>query len=256
MKKRRSRETDPVDIYISQIKKIPVMSKSEEQIVARKARDGDEQSRELLITSNLRFVVSFAARYQKLGVPLMDLINEGNMGLMRAADKFDPERGIKFISYARWWIRHYMLKAVIEESGNVRVRTKHAHNKLQQEGSRKKSEEIVYHTVSLDQKMYDGDGSETLMDMVEDKQYELQEQQFMDKEFKDNINKVLEKLKPIERTVINWHFGLNGNRVMALREIGERFDLTKERIRQIEQAALEKLRYPMEEMRVVDFLSN
>lgn len=254
MNRTKNKEHDPVDIYIKQIKKIPVMSKQEEQEVARRARQGDEQAKEMLITSNLRFVVSFASRYQKLGVPLMDLINEGNMGMMRAADKFDPERGIKFISYARWWIRHYMLKAVMAQSVNVRVRSKSHFRGSQTDGE--KYREVVYHTVSLDQKLYTDDGSETLMDMVEDNQYEQQEQQFIYKQFNEKINRVLEKLKPIERTVINWHFGLNGNRVMALREIGERFNLTKERIRQIEQAALEKLRYPMEEMEVVDFIMN
>lgn len=254
MNRTKKKEHDPADIYIKQIKKIPVMSKQEEQEVARKARQGNERAKETLITSNLRFVVSFASRYQKLGVPLMDLINEGNMGMMRAADKFDPERGIKFISYARWWIRHYMLKAVMDQSVNVRVRSKsHSRNSQHQ---RDEWKEMVYHTVSLDQKLYTDDGSETLMDTVEDKQYQQQEQQFISRQFSEKINLVLEKLKPIERTVINWHFGLNGNRVMALREIGERFDLTKERIRQIEQAALEKLRYPMEEMKVVDFIMN
>ncbi|MFW6181351.1 MAG: sigma-70 family RNA polymerase sigma factor [Spirochaetota bacterium] len=254
MKTKRNREYDPVDIYIRQIKKIPVMPKSEEQEVARRAREGDERAKELLITSNLRFVVSFASRYQKLGVPLMDLINEGNMGLMRAAEKFDPERGIKFISYARWWIRHYMLKAVIDQSGSVRVRSRSAAR--HQERERPGTGEMVFHTVSLDQKLYEGEGSETLIDTVEDTQYQQQEQRYMEKEFRKNINQVLAKLKPIERTVINWHFGLNGNRVMALREIGERLNLTKERIRQIEQAALEKLRYPMEETKVVDFIMN
>ncbi len=252
MKNTKDKKHDPVDIYIRQIKKIPVMAKEEEQAVARRAREGDEKAKELLITSNLRFVVSFASRYQKLGVPLMDLINEGNMGLMRAAEKFDPERGIKFISYARWWIRHYMLKAVIDQSGNVRVRPRARTRRQVNEGT--KPQELVYHTVSLDQNLYEGEGSDTLMDTVEDKQYVHQEQQFMEQQFRENINQVLNKLKPIERTVINWHFGLNGNRVMALREIGERFNLTKERIRQIEQVALEKLRYPMEETQVVDFI--
>lgn len=252
MKNTKDKKHDPVDIYIRQIKKIPVMAKEEEQAVARRAREGDEKAKELLITSNLRFVVSFASRYQKLGVPLMDLINEGNMGLMRAAEKFDPERGIKFISYARWWIRHYMLKAVIDQSGNVRVRPRARTRRQVNEGA--KPQELVYHTVSLDQNLYEGEGSDTLMDTVEDKQYVHQEQQFMEQQFRENINQVLNKLKPIERTVINWHFGLNGNRVMALREIGERFNLTKERIRQIEQVALEKLRYPMEETQVVDFI--
>jgi RNA polymerase primary sigma factor len=115
---------------------------------------------------------------------------------------------------------------------------------------------MVFHTVSLDQKLYEGEGSEALIDTVEDTQYQQQEQRFLDEEFKKNINQVLARLKPVERTVINWHFGLNGNRVMALREIGERLNLTKERIRQIEQAALEKLRYPMEETNVVDFIMN
>jgi len=254
MTKKKYREHDPVDIYIRQIKKIPVMSKSDEQEVARSAREGDERAKELLITSNLRFVVSFASRYQKLGVPLMDLINEGNMGLMRAAEKFDPDRGIKFISYARWWIRHYMLKAVIDQSGNVRLRSRKRTQR--QEGEHAGNREMVFHTVSLDQKLYEGEGSETLIDTVEDTQYQQQEQRFLDEEFRKNINQVLARLKPIERTVINWHFGLNGNRVMALREIGERLNLTKERIRQIEQAALEKLRYPMEETNVVDFIMN
>ena len=115
-----------VQIYLKQIEGIKVLTREEEARVARKAAKGDKSAKEKLITSNLRFVVSIAVKYQNLGLPLMDLINEGNMGLIRAVDKFDVEKGFKFISYARWWIRHYILKAIFEQSTSIKLPLKYA----------------------------------------------------------------------------------------------------------------------------------
>jgi RNA polymerase primary sigma factor len=126
MMTKTDRNKNPVQIYLKQIEGINVLSREEEAHFARKAAKGDKAAKDKLITSNLRFVVSIAVKYQNLGLPLMDLINEGNMGLIRAVDKFDVEKGFKFISYARWWIRHYILKAIFEQSTSIKLPLKYA----------------------------------------------------------------------------------------------------------------------------------
>jgi len=247
-----------IQIYLKQIEKIPVLSRKEEEVCALAINRGDKKAKEKLITSNLRFVVSIAVKYQNLGLPLMDLINEGNMGLIRAVEKFDVGRGFKFISYARWWIRHYILKAIFEQSTSIKLPLKYATHFSKQDDLRDtdavKKLKNIYRPVSLDQKLSENGSSDTILDLVDDSRYEHPEQAVMEKNLKEIIDDVIRKLKPIERDVIKRHFGLNGKRPNTLKEIGEKYNLTKERIRQIEHTALDKLKYPMRKRRVMDFV--
>ncbi len=247
-----------IQIYLKQIENIKVMSRSEEEICAKKAAMGDQKEKEKLIVSNLRFVVSIAVKYQNLGLPLMDLINEGNMGLIRAVKKFDVTKGFKFISYARWWIRHFILKAIFEQSTSIKLPLKYA-TQLSNTDYLNETETVqklkqVYRPVSLDQKLSEDSNSDTILDLVDGNNYEDPDRIVIEKNLKEIINDVLLKLKPIERDVISRHFGLNGKQPLTLKEIGEKYDLTKERIRQIEHSALDKLKYPMKKRKVLDFV--
>ncbi|MGQ9616523.1 MAG: sigma-70 family RNA polymerase sigma factor [Spirochaetota bacterium] len=256
--KKSNIEKNAVQIYLKQIEGIEVLSREEEAMYAERAARGDKEAREKLITSNLRFVVSVAVKYQNLGLPLMDLINEGNMGLIKAVERFDIKRGFKFISYARWWIRHYILKAIFEQSTSIRMPLKYA-TKFSREEEAADSEAIeklkrLYRTSSLDQRLSEDDNSETMLDTINDGRYEHPEKIVMGKSLREIIDEIMEKLKPIEKEVIMRHFGLNGGRPLTLKEIGEKYNLTKERIRQIEHTALQKLRYPMTKRKVMDFI--
>lgn len=247
-----------VQIYLKQIENIPVLSREEEEICARKAAAGDQKEKERLIVSNLRFVVSIAVKYQNLGLPLMDLINEGNMGLIRAVEKFDVNKGFKFISYARWWIRHFILKAIFEQSTSIKLPLKYA-SQLSKNDEINDTEMVqklrqIYRPVSLDQKLSEDNNSDTILDLVDSSKYDLPDKFVMEQNLKEIISEIMFKLKPIERDVISRHFGLNGKPPLTLKEIGEKYNLTKERIRQIEHTALDKLRYPMKKRRILDFV--
>ena len=250
-----------IDTYLHEIERVPVMSREEEVRCAQRAEAGDEKAREKLVLANLRFVVSIAVRYQNLGLPLLDLVNEGNIGLMKAAEKFDWRREVKFISYARWWIRHYILRALFEQRNMIKLPFKYAPQLSASNDSDpdlppaiRKLKQLTRPS-SLDVSLSVEEESETVVDMVEDTKDLPVEERLLSGHLKEKINRCLDKLKPIEKSVINWHFGLNGERSMTLREIGERFNLTKERIRQIEKAGLEKARYSMEQFELFDFLS-
>ena len=255
---REKSDVNAVQIYLKQIEKIPVLTRSEEVVCARKAASGDRKEKEKLIVSNLRFVVSIAVKYQNLGLPLMDLINEGNMGLIRGVEKFDVEKGYKFISYARWWIRHFILKAIFEQSTSIKLPLKYATqlSKRDEVGDSEMVQKLkqIYRPVSLDQKLSEENNSDSILDLVDSGNYEQPDKTVLDKNLRELINEVLEKLKPIERDVISRHFGLNGKRPLTLKEIGEKYSLTKERIRQIEHTALDKLKYPMAKKKVMDFV--
>lgn len=257
--RRSNIEKNTIQIYLKQIEGIRVLSRKEEAMYAMRAAQGDHEAKEKLITSNLRFVVSVAVKYQNLGLPLMDLINEGNMGLIKAVEKFDVNRGFKFISYARWWIRHYILKAIFEQSTSIRLPLKYATRLSNKDENAVDSETIeklerLYHTVSIDQRLSEDENSDTMLDLVDDSRYKHPEKIVMERNLREIINEVIDKLKPIERDVIMRHFGLNGGPPLTLKEIGETYNLTKERIRQIEHTALQKLKYPMTKRKMMDFV--
>ncbi|HPC38860.1 MAG TPA: sigma-70 family RNA polymerase sigma factor [Exilispira sp.] len=249
--------------YLQDIKKIPLLTRDEELELARKAKNGDEKAKEKIVSANLRFVVSVAKQYQNQGLSLMDLIAEGNIGLLKAIEKFDPDSGNHFISYAVWWIRQSIMKALSEKSRTIRLplnqvstlfAVEKAEDSLVNEGEnisvKKIAEKLnisddkvstiinaASEIESLDMPLSDNtvfadiiaDNSETPLDMA------------MKMDIKDIINTALSTLSDKEKKIIKMRFGLYDGKEMSLLEIGKRFNLTKERIRQIEKRALEKI---------------
>ena len=257
-----------LSIYLKEINRIPLLSREEEDRYARAAAAGDKAAKDKLVTSNLRFVVNVAKRYQNQGLPLVDLISEGNIGLINAIERYDVDKGYHFISYAVWWIRQAILKAICEKSRMIRLPLNRANELVQidkarktLEGARTEDEEIreiarllemepehvadlvavSRDLVSLESPVFDERDSSTVGDFVENSAYTSPEEHVVAQSLKEDINSVLETLSAKEREVIEWRFGLNGRNPLSLKEIGSRFSLTKERIRQIEKAALRRL---------------
>lgn len=258
--------------YLKEINRIPLLTPEEEYELSVKAKNGDKKARELLINSNLRFVVNVAKKYQGQGLPIEDLIDEGNIGLMTALDKFDPEKGYHFISYAVWWIRQSIMKAICDKGRAVRLplnRTnelfqiqKAQKNILKASGEEASLEEIAKETgldeqlvkdlinISRDMVSFDApisssdDAQDSLVgDFIQDDNYGPEEITIQ-KCLKEDINEALSTLSDKEKDIIILRFGLNNKAPMSLKEIGEVYNLTKERIRQIEKSALEKLKQP------------
>ena len=252
------------------IDKIPLLTYDEEYEIALKAKNGDKKAREKLINANLRFVVSVAKKFRGQGMPLEDLINEGNIGLMTAVDKFEPEKGYHFISYAVWWVRQAILKALAEQSRPVRlplnrsneliqiVRAKNdlIHNKGISDPSVdeiaaasgldvtlvKNLLEVTRDMISFDSPIKgDEEGDSSYFDFVEDKA-QSPEEDVVNHMMEKDVRGLLSVLGEKERDIIEKRYGFNGNEPMSLKAIGDEYNLTKERIRQIEKAALQKLR--------------
>ncbi|HUX38432.1 MAG TPA: RNA polymerase sigma factor RpoD/SigA [Rectinemataceae bacterium] len=257
-----------LSIYLKEINRIPLLSREDEDRYARAAATGDKAAKDKLVTSNLRFVVNVAKRYQNQGLPLVDLVSEGNIGLINAIERYDVDKGYHFISYAVWWIRQAILKAICEKSRMIRLPLNRANELVQidkarktLEGARTEDEEIreiarllemepehvadlvavSRDLVSLESPVFDERDSSTVGDFVENSAYTSPEEHVVAQSLKEDINAVLETLSAKEREVIEWRFGLNGRNPLSLKEIGSRFSLTKERIRQIEKAALRRL---------------
>jgi RNA polymerase primary sigma factor len=266
--------------YLEQINKIPLLSREEEETHARAARDGDEKAKEKLIKANLRFVVSIAKKYQTSGISLLDLINEGNMGLIKAADKFDPERGYHFISYAVWWIRQAIILAISQKTSLIRLplnrtadmqKIEKMHKKLEHKLGREPSaqeiaeeldmddEEINYlrnisqDYISLDATFGDSDDT-SIISMLEDARVDAPDRKLLDDSLKDALNAVLNTLTASEREILKMRFGLDGEKPLSLQQIGEKFKLSKERIRQIEKKAIRRLRHPSRSQRLKSFI--
>lgn len=259
-------------MYLKDINKIPMISHDEELELAKKAKAGDQLAKNKLVNANLRFVVNVAKKYQNHGLDLTDLISEGNLGLLTAVEKFDETKGYHFISYAVWWIRQSILKAICEKSRPIRLPLNRANELVQIEHARKtignkKTEQQEYEEIanmlnmepshvreminisremiSLDAEINEGDNSHAKVgDFFEDEAYDRPEEKAIDTAMKEDIDALVDTLKPNEAKIIRMRYGLNGYKPMSLKEVGEICDLTKERIRQIEKHAIIRLQHP------------
>ena len=262
-------ESESLDQYLREISAYPLIDREQEADLARRIRAADSSALETLVRSNLRFVVSVAKRYQNQGVSLADLINEGNIGLMRAAQKFDETKGIKFISYAVWWIRQAILQALAEQSRIVRVPLNRAGtlhrigkraNTLLQELGREAThaeiaegmditEEEVAKTMSISQTHLSLDAPLTpgednrLLDYLPDTQNPGPDSETFEHALTESIEEVLSTLKEREAKILRLYFGLDGPEPMTLEEIGSLLGITRERVRQIKEKALSRLRH-------------
>ncbi|HSA56388.1 MAG TPA: RNA polymerase sigma factor RpoD/SigA [Gemmatimonadaceae bacterium] len=258
-----------LDQYLRDISAYPLISRDEEVALARCIRNGDQEALDKLVRSNLRFVVSVAKKYQNQGVSLSDLINEGNLGLIRAAHKFDETKGIKFISYAVWWIRQAILQALAEQSRIVRVPLNRAGtlhrigkraNALLQELGREAThaeiadgmditEEEVAKTMSISQAHLSLDAplspgeDNKLLDYLPDNLNPTPDEQTFEKALTESIEEALGSLKEREARILRLYFGLDGSEPMTLEEIGALLGITRERVRQIKEKALSRLRH-------------
>ena len=267
---RRYRDEDrSLDLYLREIGSTPLINAEEEVRLARRIKQGDKGALEKLTKANLRFVVSVAKNYQNQGLSLADLINEGNIGLIKAAKRFDETRGFKFISYAVWWIRQAILQALAEQSRIVRlplnrVGTLHKIGKVsssleQAYGRNPSPDEIAKELelsesevadtlkisnshLSLDQPFSVSEDN-SLIDILEDEYQPGPDEALLDMSLKLEIEKALDTLTPREAEVINLYFGLRSEKALTLEEIGARFNLTRERVRQIKEKAIRRLRH-------------
>jgi RNA polymerase primary sigma factor len=270
-----------LDQYLREISQYPLITREDEVELAKLIRKGNEEALDKLVRSNLRFVVSVAKKYQNQGVSLSDLINEGNLGLIRAAHKFDETKGIKFISYAVWWIRQAILQALAEQSRIVRVPLNRAgtlhrigkrSSALQQELGREPtveeiaegmdiSQEEVAKTLSISQSHLSLDAplapgeDNKLLDYLPDTQNAGPDQETFERALSDSIEEVLSTLKEREAKILRLYFGLDGQEPMTLEEIGGMMGITRERVRQIKEKALARLRHASRARALESFLS-
>lgn len=259
---------DALKLYIKDIRDIPLLTPDQELKVARRVKRGDAQARRLMIRSNLRLVISIAKQYANYGVPLLDLIEEGNLGLMKAVSKFDPRRGFRFSTYAAWWIKQHVTRALADQGKTVRIpvymvetlsRFRKIQEKLLHRHRRKPkiSElaramkmstekvkglmQIDQGTTSLDQPVGE-EGEASIMDLIEDPNAGTS-QDYVDEMLRsERVKKLLQKMNPREREILELRFGLKDDETHTLNEAAKRFGITRERVRQIEAVALKKLR--------------
>ena len=265
-----NRETASLDKYLQEIGKVDLITADMEVELAQRIRAGDQVALEKLTKANLRFVVSVAKQYQNQGLTLPDLINEGNLGLIKAARRFDETRGFKFISYAVWWIRQSILQALAEQSRIVRLplnkigsinKINKAFSALEQtygrpptvqeiaeeleitENEVKQSMENAGRHLSMDAPLKDEDGSSNMYEVMESTSNPKPDRELMNESLRKEIERSLTTLTVREADVVRLYFGLSGAHPMTLEEIGERFDLTRERVRQIKEKAIRRLKH-------------
>ena len=264
-----NRETASLDKYLQEIGKVDLITAEEEVELAQRVKQGDQLALEKLTKANLRFVVSVAKQYQNQGLTLPDLINEGNLGLIKAAQRFDETRGFKFISYAVWWIRQSILQALAEQSRIVRLplnkigsinKINKTYAFLEQSHERPPSAEEIANEldrtindvkesmkksgrhVSMDAPLVEGEDS-NLYDVLRSGESPNPDKELIHESLRTEIERALETLTPREADVIKLYFGLGNHHPMTLEEIGETFDLTRERVRQIKEKAIRRLKH-------------
>ncbi len=264
-----NRESQSLDKYLQEIGKVDLLTPDEEVELAKRIKEGDQMALERLTKANLRFVVSVAKQYQNQGLSLGDLINEGNLGLIKAAQRFDETRGFKFISYAVWWIRQSILQALAEQSRIVRLplnrvgslnKISKTFSELEQKYEREPSPDelaevldvnssevvdtmkISGRHVSMDAPFIQGEEN-SLLDVLENDTDPTPDQGLINDSLRREVQRALSTLTEREADVISLYFGLNGEHSMTLEEIGERFSLTRERVRQIKEKAIRRLRH-------------
>jgi RNA polymerase primary sigma factor len=276
-----NRESQSLEKYLQEIGKVELIGPDEEVRLAIRIKKGDQLALEKLTKANLRFVVSVAKQYQNQGLTLSDLINEGNLGLIKAAQRFDETKGFKFISYAVWWIRQSILQALAEQSRIVRLplnkvgltnRISKAFSQLEQEFEREPTPEelaellnietdevaatlgVAARHVSMDQPLSDGEESTLIDVLVNENAVRTDNELAMNASLKTEIERSLSILTDRQKEVICLFFGIGIDHPMSLEDIGERFSLTRERVRQIKDKALSKLRTPSRSKLLRDFL--
>ena len=264
-----NRETASLDKYLQEIGKVDLISADEEVELAQRIKDGDEIALEKLTKANLRFVVSVAKQYQNQGLSLPDLINEGNLGLIKAAKRFDETRGFKFISYAVWWIRQSILQALAEQSRIVRLplnkigsinKINKTYASLEQKYEREPSADEIANVleisandvresqrnsgrhISMDAPLVDGEDS-NLYDVIMSGESPNPDDNLINDSLRTEIERSLTTLTEREADVIRLYFGLSSKHAMTLEEIGEKFDLTRERVRQIKEKGIRRLKH-------------
>lgn len=264
-----NRESQSLDKYLQEIGKVDLLTPEEEIKLAIQMKNGDQTAMEKLTKANLRFVVSVAKQYQNQGLSLGDLINEGNLGLIKAVRRFDETRGFKFISYAVWWIRQSILQALAEQSRIVRLplnrvgalnKIGKTYSNLKQEFEREPSAEEIAEALEMDvdeisdtlkvsgkpvsmDAPFSSSEENSLLDIIENDQQPSPDNELISESLKLEIKNVLSLLPEREAEVIRLYFGLDGEYPMTLEEIGEKFNLTRERVRQIKEKAIRRLRH-------------
>ena len=264
-------EQSSIDIYLKQISEIPLISVDEEIELAKKISNGDDEARKKMITANLRLVVKIAQDYSNIGLSLLDLINEGNIGLMKAVERFDPSKGGKLSTYASWWIKQSIKRALANQSKTIRLpvhmvdrvtqirrTTQQLSEKLNREPSDEELAEemkipvsrithlksVSKKPASLDSPINDEDGS-NLGDLVPDEKSTSPLEKLQSKSLVGDVDKVLSTLEPREADIIRLRFGLEGRDPKTLEEVGEQIGITRERVRQLQEQAIRQLRKSM-----------
>lgn len=270
-------------MYLKEINKIPLLSHEEENELALKAQKGDKMAKDKIVKANLRFVVNVAKKYQNYGLDLVDLISEGNIGLLTAVEKFNPSKGFHFITYAVWWIRQCIMKAVCEKGRAIRLPMNRVNELLQIQKAQKslrgkKTEEqeiaavakmvnmdeshvrdlleISREMTSLDAPVEGKDGDNgTVGDFITDEKYSNVDENLLHEFMSEDIKRVLGTLKPNEEKIIRMRYGIGGQKPLSLAQVGAKFNLTKERIRQIENNAIVRMQNPVHARKLKDYVA-